>query len=248
MFRDLKHQYANFMQGKIKKYANGNGLKVLVSGFIDNYYMAVCQNTKQNLKYTLIVENIKQPLTVELNTYLNQDSYHVCNLYQLTNQLPNKIIQKLMDRGLYKTPNLQRKNTSSFAIHRLVCCIGYMSINNTTIHHINKNKTDNDINNLTPISLSVNIFLDTIDDYNHMLLAGRMFKDIVDDKIKKEINKHRYSVASNGNLHKDIIEYKQQHQTKEVVNKFKQYIRTPQAIRDIINYYFYVRDFIKELA
>ena len=69
-----------------------------------------------------------------------------------------------------------------------------------------------------------------------------MFKQIINDDIEKIKNKRRDVLANNENLHKEIIKYKQQHTMKEVIKKFKPYIKTQQIIRDIVHYYFYGGD------
>ena len=78
--------------------------------------------------------------------------------------------------------------------------------------------------------------------YEEMIKAGQ--------ELKAEWNKpktKRQFVTDNENLHKEIILYSLEHSTAETIKAFKKYIKTPQKIRDIINFYFYKEEFIKWL-
>lgn len=214
-------------------------------GFVDGYYMVVLQNKKNELKHLVIVDNIQQPIQLLLDTSYNKGGYIVFNKDKL-NAMPPKLMNKLYKRGLFMSQKKERSYNALTSIHRLVSCIDSECIG-LAIHHINKRNNDNCIVNLVPVTTSINSQLENMyrgshASHNTMLSEGYRLKELQE---QKKINKKRY-LKDNDLLQIEIIKYSRTHTTKETIKKFTQ-IKTPQTIRDIINYYYYKEEFLEWL-
>ncbi len=180
-----------------------------------------------------------------LDTSYNNGGYIVFNKDKL-NPLPPKLINKLYHKGLFMSYKNRRDYNALTSVHRLVSCIDDECIG-LAIHHINKRNNDNCIVNLVPVTTSIHSKLENMyrglhASYETMLREGYRLKEIQE---KKKTNKKMY-LKDNDLLQMEIIKYSKTHTTKETIKRFNK-IKSPQTIRDIINYYYYKEEFLEWL-
>ncbi len=196
-------------------------------------------------KRFLIIENIKNPMIIELKFFSNNSNYLVCPLSELS-QLPNRIKKLILKQGLFMTEKADReKYNPLITLHRLVCCIKY-NIKNLTIHHIDKNKRNNHISNLFPITQEENNKYELLEEQEQVKIGKDQYKKFIQKQNHIKLNR-RNTLSNNNDLQKDILLFSVDNSIKRVIKKFRTKIKTPQTIRNIINYYFYAEAFINWL-
>ncbi|MBR6162411.1 hypothetical protein IKQ26_00765 [bacterium] len=193
----------------------------------------------------LIVENIKNPIILELKVFHNNSNYMVFLFSELKSKLSKKILSKLLKSGLFMTNKDRDKYNPLVAFHRLVVCIK-TNINGLTIHHIDKNKQNNSLDNLLPTTQTDNNEFELLEE-DVRLQKGK--SDLLNYKIQKSFNesKHKRTLSNNEELHKDIISFSLNNSIQKTIARFNNKIKTSQTIRSIIHYYFYAKDFLNWL-
>ena len=100
----------------------------------------------------------------------------------------------------------------------------------------------------------LNKILDYLENNKYELLEEQEQVKIGKDQYKKFIQKQnhiklnrRNTLSNNNDLQKDILLFSIDNSIKRVIKKFRTKIKTPQTIRNIINYYFYAEAFINWL-
>lgn len=100
----------------------------------------------------ILIENIEEPILVELKRNLINKKYIAFNRSNLENFLPKNLFKKLVKKGLYSSEKAKNSiKDNLFSLQRLVACL-YKNITSLEIHHIDKNKFNNTITNLLSIS------------------------------------------------------------------------------------------------
>ena len=247
--KSLKHLYQIFMWQNVHPQINFEFNDVLVAGFVVNYYLIVLKSKFQELEYTIIVDNIKKPIQITIDSYPNKDNYHTFSVKQLK-MLPKKLNKELNRRGLFMTDKDRSKYDGWTSIHRLICCI-YSNCKGFPIHHIDKDKGNNCQCNLVPITQELNNEIEklfTQGEYQKAKSKGRGLWVEQEEKIKEQIKCKKIYNTDNDRIQMDIIKYGiTTHKTNVVIKKFRPFIRTQQKIRNILNYFFYKDKFIKWL-
>lgn len=224
---------------------------MLVTNFVDNAYMTVFQDNKEPLKHYLIITNIKKGNVYDIQARYNSGGYIVFNVDDLWKPIPPKQWKELIKSGLfYQDKEGRDRYKPLIAMHRLVSCIGYGDIKGRIIHHVNKIKDDNRLDNLIPcLFQSDNVYLDTrYKTTDEVYIRGvKGVQDYYKKKLLKAEARQRQTLTLNDNLHLDIIKYALTHDNKDVIKHFKNKIKTPQTIRDILNFYYHKKQFIRWL-
>lgn len=214
-------------------------------GFVDNYYLMITQDNKEQLKHTLIIGNITKCIKVTFKAIYNKNGYMVFNIKELKEKIPKKCFNKLLNRGLFKNKKKREYNTFT-SIHRLVYCINDNCIDKE-IHHINKDKSNNTEMNLVSLTGKENKEMEQIKDSKEFKKIGFKIKDKKEEEKEKKIKKKKSYKANNDKLQMEIIKYAINHTTKETIKRYKKFIRTPQKIREIINFYYFKGEFLEWL-
>lgn len=143
----------------------------------------------------------------------------------------------------------ENKNRAKYnplvCLHRLAMCIKD-NIKGLTVHHIDKNKFNNNIKNLLPVTQEENNSYELLN-MEEQIKKGIEVKKYYDKKKKEKSKQLKQTISRNEELQKEIIIYSLKHKGKEVIKKFKNKIKTPQTIRNIVNYYFYAKEFLNWL-
>lgn len=208
---------------------------------MDSVYIVIIE-LKNTKKIFVIVENIKQSKIEELKTFLNPKGYIVFNSNSLKQITGDNVYKKFLKKGLFATYNKQRAEQSRTSIQRLVACL-YDDVKGFDIHHINKDKENNQINNLVPLDSYTNKKIDNYP-YKKMVKFGKEEHDKWFNKINKP---KRNSLASNPCLQLEIIEYLINHSSKEALMIFKNKISNIKTIREIDNFFYYKTEVLKEI-
>ena len=182
-------------------------------------------------KRFLIIENIKNPMIIELKFFSNNSNYLVCPLSELS-QLPNRIKKLILKQGLFMTEKADReKYNPLITLHRLV---------------IDKNKRNNHISNLFPITQEENNKYELLEEQEQVKIGKDQYKKFIQKQNHIKLNR-RNTLSNNNDLQKDILLFSVDNSIKRVIKKFRTKIKTPQTIRNIIHYYFYAEAFINWL-
>jgi hypothetical protein len=223
--------------------------EILVAGFVGVYYVVVLKNKIQELQYTVIVENIKTPLKITINAEYNRDGYHIFGTNQLE-QLPKKLYQELNKRGLFMSEKDRSSYSALTSIHRLVSCI-HDNCKGLPIHHIDKDKGNNCICNLVSVTEEINNEIEDLYTIKGKELEAKgkgrelWVKQLNIKKVREEAKKNYKT--NNDYVQIDIIKCHINQKTKIVIKRFRRIIKTPQKIRDILNYFSYGEMFLKWL-
>jgi hypothetical protein len=103
------------------------------------------------LTYFILIENIKEPILIELKKDFNKGGYVVFRKKNL-DKLPKAVKQKLIKNGLYKKLSSGHNGYNNlFLLHRLVLCL-YINIVDFFVHHIHNHVLINNICNLVKVT------------------------------------------------------------------------------------------------
>lgn len=219
---------------------------VLACNFVGGYYVIVTQNNKEPLQHKIFVENIKQPIIINLEAEAKGDGYFIFKTNVLK-QLPPKLLSKLLKQGLFMTDNKDRDiSITTTSIHRLVCCIHH-NCKGLEVHHINKDVGDNSFFNIVPVTSDINKQIECL--YRHdKEQAINIGRELLNQLEENKQNKHKKKyLTNNDRLIKNIIEFGVGRTFKEMYKRFKKDIKTKQYLRDILSYFFYALEFIQWL-
>lgn len=218
--------------------------ELLNAGFVDNFYVVLIQDKQQPLKHKLIVANDGTITTVTINAIKNNTGYLIFNIKELE-KIPVKCLKKMNNNGLFMTDRKRTDYKPYTSIHRLSYCISD-NCKGYEIHHINKQINNNKRRNLVKVTSTINKQFEEVwlkDETMKMIVEGHKLNW---EQVEKKMNIKRY-LTNNDRLELEIVKYSINHTTKETIKQFKKVIKTPQKIREIINFYYYKDEFIKWL-
>lgn len=190
----------------------------------------------------LIIENIKVSKIFKIETVAHKDGYVITSRKCLQDFMPVNAFKSLLKQGLYMTE--KAKNSSydnKIGLHRLNLCL-YVDITGISVHHIDKNKQNNYILNLLPISSEkIHTELDHSDP--NLELACNLQKDF-----KRKIFKTKnQTIASNDEIILEILNLKVQGlKTNAIIKKLKSKIKKS-SVYKIIKEFFYAKDFLNAI-
>lgn len=153
---NLKYLYhKQFLREKIDReyLLKYNDVKVLGENFVGKYYVVVFQSTENGkLHHYLLIENIANSNLIKMEQSDENKKYIVFKKMKFKRQLANyNLCMKLFKNGLYESyQSAINRNDNLFSQHRLVACL-YQNIQGQKIHHIDKNKKNNDVCNLVKL-------------------------------------------------------------------------------------------------
>ena len=218
MRREVDEQYLQEQENVI----------VLGERFLGNDYVLVFQAEKDNVrKYYLLNENIKKSNLLKMTHYDNNYNYHVANKNIFNN---DKLCKKLHNNGLHEFKRDKEEDyPKSFLVHRLVACL-YQPIFEHEIHHIYKNRQQNNICNLVKLRTRRHKFVEKLPIYTGIDVSLRMQR-----RQKKQIFKvQRRTLSQNTKLILEIL------QGKNVERKICE-----NNIYDIKKDFFYANEFLE---
>lgn len=196
----------------------------------------------KNKKYIYVIEeNIKTAKMFELKTFISNDKYIRFNQDSLKNFLSKKCFDELLKKGLFMT-KIPRMYNAVISLQRLIGCL-YSNITDMEMHHINKDKLNNKLDNLVPLEKELNISIDSLP-FEEMLKVGQNRHQ----EWVKEFNKSsRHTLANNDFLIFEILSNSIGKTAKAVHKIFIDKIKSIKIIYEILNKYFYTEDFLKYL-
>lgn len=192
-------------------------------------------------RFYLVVDSKKESKIINLDIIKYSDGYIRLKSDNISKNISKKIYKKLLDNGLYMLKKDNRTLNTYLALHRLIACL-YGDISNLTIHHIDKDKTNNNIENLVPMSQEMNTWLDSLN-YNKMLEIGKKEHKEWINRIRKKND----NLANNPYIQFEILVKALNKPVKEIYLHFKKKIKNIQTIRNIINYFYHVEEFVQWL-
>lgn len=245
MNKFLKYLYRTFIRDKVQELylSEGKIYKVLGENFLNGYYFLVLEVKEfsfSNTDYYLIVENCKTPLFIQLKITDKESDYVKIDKIALKNALPKNILEILAKNGLCTTvENTTKEGTNPFTIHRLTMCL-YKNILGLTVHHNDKDKLNNVINNLTPLEAWKHQKLDTQPEPKYYFETSEFHETFVDEYFKQK----RDTLASRGrNLLTILNKLHKGYPIKEIVSK--EYKKS--KVYEVKRHFYYLNEFIKFL-
>lgn len=197
--REIYHK--DFMRKKVDKQYLQQYDSVIVLGenFIGKYYLVIFQTGNM---YYLLIENIKTPYLVKMKHYTNSGGYHVANK-SIFNKKPlkGKLCRNLLINGLHANKKDKESDyPKSFLLHRLVTCL-YQNTLGYEIHHINKDRLQNNVCNLVKARKKRHDWIHKLPDDVGIGVSLRMQR-----RQKRKIYKQqRNTLAQNENLIIEIL-------------------------------------------
>lgn len=190
----------------------------------------------------LIIENIKNSKIFKIETTPHKDGYVITSRKCLQDFIPERAFKTLLEQGLYMTE--KAKNSShdnKIGLHRLNLCL-YEKIAGISVHHIDKDKQNNCIMNLLPITNEkIHTVLDHED--SSFELANKLQKKFK-DKIYKPRNQ---TVASNDDIILEILNLKLQGLAVEEILKELNFKIKNSSVYKIIKEFFYAKEFLEAI-
>lgn len=191
-------------------------------------------------KYYLLIENIAEPILIELKILPHNDGYLIFWKNNIRDNIPKSLYNKLVKRGLSQSQAVgETTNDKRTSVYRLVACL-YQNILGLDVHHMKKNVNLNSINELVPVEI----------DYHRKVLDKLPPEECITESLKlqqewkKKIFDKRSTLAQNGDIIKNVMELlksgKNPFQIEELVKGIKS-----RKIYDHKNYFYYWDDFIK---
>lgn len=241
----LKWLYRFFLRAYVEnnyisKYKNA---LILGENFLGSYYVVIFENFEVlEVKRFLLIENISQPILLELKTMPNADGYITISKKHFSSNLPKKIIKSFANRGYTSTIEIGLKTNKSFCWHRLVACLYYNCLEKEVHHIMLEDKTCNDITNLIPLKKDFHNNLHKID----LAFATSLAKNEQTILRKKSFNE-KQTVANNNELLLNILKLKNTGmKSKLIVLKMQKLIKKSK-IYEILSFYYYSKEFLKWL-
>lgn len=189
-------------------------------------------------KYYIVVCNLKNSICFELPVNVQENNYARFYKNSLKHNIPLKLYEKLIKKGLFLNLSVgNNSNNSECTIHRLVACLYYNCLGKE-IHHISKNKTENHICNLIPVSKKLHIQLDNIDMESNLYNS-----ELVQIELLKKL-KSRMTLAKNDELIYEILgDLTNGFTISELIQKYKSKIKKS-TIYNLVAKYILFGDFI----
>lgn len=131
-------------------FQNYDDVTVLAERFVGRYYIIIFIAVENSIKtHYMLVENIKKPNLIEFEEDSINKLYSTYRKHWFKAQLKNnRLYRRLAHMGLYKRIKSGLSNDNGlFNQHRLIMCL-YQNILGMEVHHISKNKKQNEICNL----------------------------------------------------------------------------------------------------
>lgn len=190
----------------------------------------------------LIVENIKDSRIFKIETIPHKDGYVITSRKYLQDFMPVKAFQTLLKQGLYMTEKAKNStNDNKICLHRLNLCL-YQKIIGSSVHHIDKNKHNNSITNLLPIS-NEKIHSDLDHKDYDLKIAYKLQKEFKSQVFKPK----NQTVASNDDVIFEILNLKvQELNVNAIIKKMKSKIKKS-SVYKILKDFFYVKEFLQAL-
>lgn len=241
---NLKSKYHFFMRSKIdqKYFKNFKHVEVLGERFVGKYYVVIFQASNYMKGYKediyVIVENIKKPVLVKLETEAHADKYIVFLKNALRSKIPKGLYKRLAKNGLYgSVENGMKLDNTRFGLARLVACL-YHNILGLEVHHIYKDVSLNSISSLVPVSREVHIRLD-----NLPLEKGIQQSQLLQENLLRKSLKPRITLASNDAVILEVLSLRQHDgNRKSIIKKFKKRIGQTK-IYEYLGFFFYYSEF-----
>lgn len=136
---------------------------VLGERFVGRYYIIIFIAIENGIKtHYMLIENVKKPNLIELQALTLNPKYIVYATQWFKVQLKNNhLYKKLVNMGLYRSLESGLKKDSIFSQHRLIMCL-YQNIIGWDVHHISKDKKQNEIGNLVRLFHKRNVWIDNL--------------------------------------------------------------------------------------
>lgn len=238
----LKTLYRFFLRAYVEnnyisKYKNA---LILGENFLGSYYVVIFENFEVlKVKRFLLIENISQPILLELKPTPNTDGYITMSKKHLNKNLPKKIIKSFASRGYASTIEIGLKTNKSFCWHRLVACLYYNCLGKEIHHIMPEDKTCNDITNLVPLKKHFHNNLHKLD----LAFATSLARN-EQTILRKKSFKENITVANNDELLWEILKLKNTGmKPKSIILIFHKLIKKSK-IYEILSFYHYSKEFV----
>lgn len=236
----LTRYYHIFLRSLIdeKYFKNYDDVTVLAERFIGRYYIIIFTAMKNGIKtHYMLIENIEKPNLIKFEEDILNKTYDTYRKFWFKAQLANdRLYSKLAHMGLYKNPGAAFNNNDSlFSQHRLIMCI-YQNISKMEVHHISKDKKQNEICNLVRFFHDSHKWIDNLP-FEATEIGVEVSLRMQKRQKRKIFKPNRQSKIQNEYLILDLL--KNKHYS---INKKKLHKNTRDKIS---NYYFYGKEFIK---
>lgn len=193
------------------------------------------------VKYFIKIINIKD----EKEVFLQPDGNNQYNTFRknsIINNVKENVFKQLALNGLYSTYETgMNENNSLCSIHRFAMSLRYKIINKI-LHHINKNKENNSLNNLLPLN-----------SYDEHKTLDSLPPDIGIQKSKEMHNNYNFdldisrnTIGNNRDLVIKILSNPnlKAHEIEKLIGKKLKHSK----ISAIRQYYFYAQEFLSWLS
>ena len=241
----LKTLYRFFLRAYVEnnyisKYKNA---LILGENFLGSYYVVIFENFEVlKVKRFLLIENISQPILLELKPTPNTDGYITMSKKHLNKNLPKKIIKSFASRGYASPIEIGLKTNKSFCWHRLVACLYYNCLGKEIHHIMPEDITCNDITNLIPVNKSFHTSLHNMDLSLSISLARE-----VQSVLRRKYYTEKQTVASNAELIFQILKLKNDGiNPNQIIKKVKRSIKKSK-VYEILSIFYYSKSFIEWL-
>ncbi len=186
----------------------------------------------------MVVDSKQESKVIELDIIEYNDDYIRLKSDNISKNISKKTYKYLLNNGLYMTKKDNRTLNTYLGLHRLVACL-YGDISNLSIHHIDKNKKNNSIENLVPMNQEFNTSLDSLE-FSQMLKIGQEEHK----KWIKNTNKKNNSLANNSYLQFEILTNSLNTSIQKIYSNIRKKFKNIQTVRNIINYFYHLKEFI----
>ena len=190
----------------------------------------------------ILIENIKEPIILELNKQPHREGYITINKADLANNIPYKLLKILAKRGLASSEEIGLRTNKRFCWHRLVACLYYNCIGKF-VHHIHKDSRNiNDITNLIVLNEIEHKSIDN-DRINYLERGLEIQKNLKDNFFKP----NKQTLANNDHIILKILILKKKGlNNRRIIKKLKTKIKQTK-VYEHIKTFFYIDDFLRWL-
>ena len=245
----LKTLYRLFLRAHVEnnyisKYKNA---LILGENFVKSCYIVLFEvkeiaESEINVKRFILIENIKNPILLELKIVPNSDGYITISKKHFNKNLPIKIVKKLANKGIASTIEIGLKTDKSFCWHRLVACLYYNCLEKEVHHIMSEDITCNDITNLIPVSKSFHTSLHNMDLSLSISLAREE-----QSVLRRKYYIEKQTIASNAELIFQILKLKNDGiKPNQIIKKVKKSIKKSK-VYEILSIFYYSKSFIEWL-